>query len=223
MTHRTRWATSSGDTNPGFQPIGFAAGLYDRDTGLVRFGARDYDPTTGRWTGKDPILFAGQQSNLYVYAGNDPIDYRDATGRFLESIFDDPNQRGLHQERAIPYEEFISAIKGYDLQMLTNASGIGSDSSGIGPPFGRYVIDPADSSQVIDMRHFLVVGQKGELFGLGIELGQLFGGDAESAFDAQALLSNALGAEFFSNYYNPDYEIVGQLRNFFERRAAVCR
>jgi hypothetical protein len=32
------------DTNPGFQPFGFAGGLYDSDTGLVRFGTRDYDP-----------------------------------------------------------------------------------------------------------------------------------------------------------------------------------
>ena len=40
------------DTNPGFQPFGFAGGLYDSDTGLVRFGARDYDPHTGRWTSK---------------------------------------------------------------------------------------------------------------------------------------------------------------------------
>ncbi len=36
------------DTQPGFQPFGFAGGLYDQDTGLVRFGARDYDPETGR-------------------------------------------------------------------------------------------------------------------------------------------------------------------------------
>ena len=28
------------DTNPGFQPFGFAGELYDRDMGLVRFGAR---------------------------------------------------------------------------------------------------------------------------------------------------------------------------------------
>jgi hypothetical protein len=38
------------DSNPGFQPFGFAGGLYDRDTKLVRFGARDYDAATGRWT-----------------------------------------------------------------------------------------------------------------------------------------------------------------------------
>ncbi len=47
------------DTNPGFVPFGFAGGLYEADTKLVRFGARDYDPQFGRWTSKDPILFGG--------------------------------------------------------------------------------------------------------------------------------------------------------------------
>jgi RHS repeat-associated protein len=68
------------DTNPGFQPFGFAGGLYDRDTGLVHFGAREYDPQTGRWTTKDPIGFAGGAANLYVYVGNDPVNGRDVTG-----------------------------------------------------------------------------------------------------------------------------------------------
>lgn len=68
------------DTNPGFQPFGFAGGLYDRDTGLVRFGARDYDSRTGRWTAKDPIGFRGGQTNLYEYAGADPINKTDSSG-----------------------------------------------------------------------------------------------------------------------------------------------
>jgi RHS repeat-associated protein len=38
------------DTSPGFQPFGFAGGLYEPATQLVRFGARNYDPETGRWT-----------------------------------------------------------------------------------------------------------------------------------------------------------------------------
>ncbi len=68
------------DTHPGFQPFGFAGGLYDPDTGLVRFGVRDYDPDSGRWTARDPILFMGGQDNLYSYVGNDPVNRIDPTG-----------------------------------------------------------------------------------------------------------------------------------------------
>jgi len=34
-------------------PFGFSGGLYDTDTGLIRFGHRDYDPETGRWTERE--------------------------------------------------------------------------------------------------------------------------------------------------------------------------
>ncbi len=68
------------DTNPGFQPFRFAGGLYDLDTELVRFGARDYDPKVGRWTAKDPINFAGGGSNLYEYTRSDPVNLVDTTG-----------------------------------------------------------------------------------------------------------------------------------------------
>jgi len=54
--------------------------LYDPDTKLVRFGARDYDAETGRWTSKDPIGFEGDDTNLYGYALEDPIDLYDPTG-----------------------------------------------------------------------------------------------------------------------------------------------
>ncbi len=68
------------DSNPGFQPFGFAGGIYDFDTGLVRFGARDYDPEIGRWISKDPILFKGGDANLYGYTINDPINLIDPSG-----------------------------------------------------------------------------------------------------------------------------------------------
>ncbi len=74
------------DTNPGFQPFGFAGGLADQHTGLIRFGARDYDPLTGRWTAKDPINFRGDSANLYMYAGSDPIDYIDPDGRIFNVV-----------------------------------------------------------------------------------------------------------------------------------------
>ena len=69
------------DTDPPFEiPFGFAGGLHDRDTGLVRFGYRDYDPDTGRWTAKDPILFAGGDTDLYGYVLNDPVNFIDPWG-----------------------------------------------------------------------------------------------------------------------------------------------
>jgi RHS repeat-associated protein len=68
------------DTNPSFEvPFGFAGGLHDRDTGLVRFGYRDYDPDTGRWTAKDPIGFASG-AYIYGYCADSPVAYTDPLG-----------------------------------------------------------------------------------------------------------------------------------------------
>jgi len=72
------------DTNPSFQPFGFAGGLYDTQTRLVRFGARDYDPQVGRWTSKDPVGFVGGW-DLFVYSGNDPVNVADRLGWACES------------------------------------------------------------------------------------------------------------------------------------------
>jgi RHS repeat-associated protein len=68
------------DTAPGMQPFGFAGGLHDQDTRLARFGARDYDPGTGRWTAKDTLRFEGRLTNLYSYVDADPVNDADADG-----------------------------------------------------------------------------------------------------------------------------------------------
>ncbi len=73
------------DTSPGFQPFGFAGGIYDADTGLVHFGAREYDGETGSFTRKDPSGFAGGE-NRYAYAGGDPVNFLDPDGRFIIPI-----------------------------------------------------------------------------------------------------------------------------------------
>jgi RHS repeat-associated protein len=74
------WGEVLDDSAPGFQPFGYAGGEYDATTDLVRFGARDYDAEIGRWTAKDPIGFAGGDTNLYAYVGGDPIGLVDVTG-----------------------------------------------------------------------------------------------------------------------------------------------
>ncbi|MEO8133744.1 MAG: RHS repeat-associated core domain-containing protein, partial [Betaproteobacteria bacterium] len=69
------------DSNPAFElPIGFAGGLADGTTGLLRFGMRDYDPAAGRWTARDPALFDGAQANLYAYVNNNPVNLVDPLG-----------------------------------------------------------------------------------------------------------------------------------------------
>jgi RHS repeat-associated protein len=69
------------DTNSAFPlDIGFAGGLASRATPLVRFGFRDYHPATGRWIARDPILFKGEDLNLFVYVTNDPVNRRDPLG-----------------------------------------------------------------------------------------------------------------------------------------------
>jgi RHS repeat-associated protein len=67
-------------TGVGVVPQGFAGGLYDQDTGWVRFGMRDYDPMLGRWASKDPLLLRGDGPNVFGYVLGDPINLLDPTG-----------------------------------------------------------------------------------------------------------------------------------------------
>ncbi len=89
------------DSRPGFLPFGFAGGIYDKGTGLLRFGARDYDVQIGRWTTKDPIKFYGGSVNLYGYVLQDPVNLIDPKG--LSQQKDGPlggmygNQRSYYQ------------------------------------------------------------------------------------------------------------------------------
>ena len=53
---------------------------------------RDYDTTSGRWTARDPIFFEGGQGNLFVYVGNDPVNYVDWDGCWvgIDDVFTGP-------------------------------------------------------------------------------------------------------------------------------------
>lgn len=72
------------NSNPDFQPFAYAGGLFDSQTNLVRFGARDYEMITGRWTIKDPARFGGISLCLYNYVLNDPVNKRDPRGLWNE-------------------------------------------------------------------------------------------------------------------------------------------
>jgi RHS repeat-associated protein len=60
--------------------FGYAGGLYSYDTKMEQFGARWYDPASGRWASEDPSGFGGGDANLYGYCQNDPTDAIDPLG-----------------------------------------------------------------------------------------------------------------------------------------------
>jgi RHS repeat-associated protein len=75
-------------TTEAIAPHRFAGGHYDEATGLLRFGARDYDPQVGRWTNKDPLGFAAGDTNLYAYVSGDPVNGVDPSGLFVDTLTD---------------------------------------------------------------------------------------------------------------------------------------
>ncbi|QES47382.1 hypothetical protein DEJ50_05630 [Streptomyces venezuelae] len=76
--------------NPrGTQPTGWPSdhtflgvGIDDTTTGLTHIGAREYDPTTGRFISVDPLIDIADplQMNGYTYANGNPITNWDPTG-----------------------------------------------------------------------------------------------------------------------------------------------
>ncbi len=50
------------------------------ETGLYYYRARFYMPDLGRFISKDPIGFAGGDTNLYSYVGQNPVNFVDPSG-----------------------------------------------------------------------------------------------------------------------------------------------
>ncbi len=152
------------DSSPGWQPFAYAGGLYDNDTNLVRFGARDYDAETGRWTAKDPSGFGGG-SNFFAYAGNDPIDLFDPVG--LAAV---PGAAGSD---ASVWDSFIGSIDTSGDGWLAGATNF---SAGFGDTItGGFLVDGGLTGALRD-----VIGGNesvdmcSESYGLGEEAGEEF-------------------------------------------------
>ncbi|MCF6523101.1 HNH endonuclease [Streptomyces sp. JJ36] len=67
---------------------GFVGGTVDAQSGLTQLGARQYDPTLGRFLSVDPLIDYSepQQISGYAYANNSPVTLSDPTGRFFIPI-----------------------------------------------------------------------------------------------------------------------------------------
>ncbi len=67
-------------------PWQYAGKRYDEESDLIPFGMRYYDPSLGRWTTPDPAGYI-DGSNLYAYVHNNPLQYSDQYGLFIEQLF----------------------------------------------------------------------------------------------------------------------------------------
>jgi RHS repeat-associated protein len=156
------------DDNPGFQPFGFAGGLYDPDTQLTRFGARDYDAETGRWTTKDPIRFLGGDPNLYGYVLNDPVNWVDPEGltwRSVSKFFINRGVRALSNnafDGTLPAgRRIISAGIGGAVSGAIVGAIVGTHALGIG------AVPTAMGASIIGFSSGLLTQTIIEVFGLG--------------------------------------------------------
>ncbi|MFJ9564973.1 RHS repeat-associated core domain-containing protein [Streptomyces fuscichromogenes] len=75
-------AARSGGTGVWADDKTFLGKTTDPTTSLTYIGAREYDPTTGRFLSVDPVLDTGdaQSLNGYTYADNNPVTSSDPTG-----------------------------------------------------------------------------------------------------------------------------------------------
>ena len=73
-------------------PIRYRGYYYDQDTGLYYLNARYYSPTWRRFISPDDTNYLDPEIesglNLYCYCNNDPVNYADPSGHWIETVFD---------------------------------------------------------------------------------------------------------------------------------------
>ena len=73
-------------------PIRYRGYYYDTETKLYYLNARYYNPEWRRFISPDDTAYLDTESvnglNLYCYCGNDPVNYADPSGHWIETVFD---------------------------------------------------------------------------------------------------------------------------------------
>ena len=82
--------TINGD-NKAENEVGYTGGIYDQSTGLYYLNARYYNPEDGRFVTED--TYRGETNepdtqNLYVYCADNPVNYVDPSGHWIDTVLD---------------------------------------------------------------------------------------------------------------------------------------
>jgi RHS repeat-associated protein len=75
------YGTLTASTGTVTTPLGYAGQYTDPQAGLVYLRARYYDPSTGQFLTRDPL--EAQTRQPYSYAGDNPTNYTDPTGKWF--------------------------------------------------------------------------------------------------------------------------------------------
>jgi len=150
---------------------------YSHATELYNFRARWYSSDIGRWLSKDPIGLEGGL-NLYVFCGNNPVNYRDPLGLWTITLGGGGNIQAVAALGGdVGYSIGYSPTSGF------SHGPIGSVNVGVGTPagFAGGFIQWTDAESVDDLQGFSLQT------GLGIDVGVAVGADLVMGFDASSL------------------------------------
>ncbi|HMI88066.1 MAG TPA: RHS repeat-associated core domain-containing protein [Polyangiaceae bacterium] len=119
------------ETHPDLaQALDYVAKGYDADLGLIRMGARDYDPFIGQFTTPDPLFredmdkcaASPMECNLYGYAAGDPIGFTDPSGLGVLSFLRDVAEGAVDAVVAIPASVVDAGAKVVDMGTMSVAA-----------------------------------------------------------------------------------------------------
>ncbi|WP_299259925.1 DUF6443 domain-containing protein [uncultured Aquimarina sp.] len=124
-------------------PYGYNGKEEQNELGLdwVDYGARNYDPTLGRWMNPDPVSEFYYDLSPFNYGGNNPLIYTDPNGLWIVNIVTNTDKQGNTS-----YALSFTAEEGDNLESLSTQLGISEkDILSAHSELGNTAINEGDS------------------------------------------------------------------------------
>ena len=91
--------------------FGYAGYYVHAPSGLYLTQYRAYDPNLGRWLSRDPVGETGDETNLYRYAGGNPVNRVDPRGLGWQDWLGDRRKDVIEWAKDQPREKFLEFVK----------------------------------------------------------------------------------------------------------------
>jgi RHS repeat-associated protein len=138
--------TPGGNGNPAHNGVGFVGeySVQQDRSGLKNMGNRQYDPETGRFLSRDPLVQAGLKpgTNAYVYAGNNPVNLIDPDG--LEECA--PQKKSC----------WSTCMSDYGAGTALAAIGVSSPAVSIPKPFGAGSLGSGSMTTALSIANYAI-------------------------------------------------------------------